>query len=80
MHQRAGLKLHHGWMPNAPMGGLLLAATPPLTHFVTRVMLIRHWPCRGKSALPGFYFGIKPEFGCRSAQLLVAGAGVACSV
>jgi len=34
--------------------GLLLAAAPPLTHFVTRVMLIRHWPCRGKSALPGF--------------------------
>ena len=27
-----------------------------------------------------FYFGIKPEFGCRSAQLLVAGAGVARSV
>ena len=33
-------------------------------------MLIRHWRCRGKSALPGFFFGIKPEFGCRSAQLL----------
>jgi hypothetical protein len=30
--------------------------------------------------LPGFDFGIKPEFGCRSAQLLVVGAGVACSV
>ena len=32
--------------------GLLLAATPPLTHLVTRVMLIRliHWPRRGKSA------------------------------
>src|SRR5207245_10902880 len=27
-----------------------------------------------------FYFGIKPQFGCRSAQLLVVGAGVACSV
>lgn len=24
MHQRAGVKLHHGWMPNAPTGGLLL--------------------------------------------------------
>jgi hypothetical protein len=32
--------------------GLLLAAAPPLTHFVTRVMLIRliHSPGRGKSA------------------------------
>src|SRR4029077_9345750 len=36
--------------------GLLLAATTPLTHLVPRVMLIRHWPCRGKSALPGFLF------------------------
>ena len=34
----------------------LLAAASPLTHFVTRVMLIRHWPHRGKSALPGFLF------------------------
>ena len=24
MHQRAGVKLHHGWMPDAPTGGLLL--------------------------------------------------------
>jgi len=24
MHQRAGVKLHHGWMANAPTGGLLL--------------------------------------------------------
>ena len=24
MHQRAGVKMHHGWMPNAPTGGLLL--------------------------------------------------------
>ena len=24
MYQRAGLKLHHGWMPNARTGGLLL--------------------------------------------------------
>jgi len=24
MHRRAGVKLHHGWMPNAPTGGLLL--------------------------------------------------------
>ena len=24
MHQQAGVKLHHGWMPNAPTGGLLL--------------------------------------------------------
>jgi hypothetical protein len=24
MHHRAGVKLHHGWMPNAPTGGLLL--------------------------------------------------------
>ena len=24
MHQRAGVKLHHGWMPNATQGGLLL--------------------------------------------------------
>jgi hypothetical protein len=24
MHQRAGVKLHHGWMPNAPTEGLLL--------------------------------------------------------
>ena len=24
MHQRAGVKLRHGWMPNAPTGGLLL--------------------------------------------------------
>jgi hypothetical protein len=24
MHQRAGVKLHHGWMPNGPTGGLLL--------------------------------------------------------
>src|ERR1700751_357937 len=24
MHQRAGVKLHHGWMPNAPTRGLLL--------------------------------------------------------
>ena len=32
--------------------GLLLAVAPRLTHFVTRVMLIRliHWPRRGKSA------------------------------
>jgi hypothetical protein len=30
--------------------------------------------------LPGFYFGIKPGVSCRSAQLLVVGAGVACSV
>ena len=32
--------------------GLLLAAAPLLTHFVTRVMLIRliRWPRRGKSA------------------------------
>jgi len=32
--------------------GLLLAAAPLLTHFVTRVMLIRliDWPGRGKSA------------------------------
>jgi len=22
MHQRAGVKLHHRWMPNAPTGGL----------------------------------------------------------
>src|SRR5689334_7134036 len=24
MYQRAGVKLHHGWMPNAPTGGLLV--------------------------------------------------------
>jgi hypothetical protein len=24
MHQRAGVKRHHGWMPNAPTGGVLL--------------------------------------------------------
>jgi hypothetical protein len=24
MHQRAGVKLHHGWMPKAATGGLLL--------------------------------------------------------
>ena len=24
MYQRAGVKLHHGWMPNAPTGRLLL--------------------------------------------------------
>jgi hypothetical protein len=24
MHRRAGVKLHHGWMPNGPTGGLLL--------------------------------------------------------
>ena len=24
MHQRAGVQLHHGWMPNAPTGRLLL--------------------------------------------------------
>jgi hypothetical protein len=24
--------------------GLLLAAAPPHTHLVTRIMLIRHWP------------------------------------
>jgi hypothetical protein len=24
MHQRAGVKLHHGWMLNGPTGGLLL--------------------------------------------------------
>ena len=24
MHQRAGVKLHHGWMPNAPTGGRLV--------------------------------------------------------
>jgi hypothetical protein len=24
MYQRAGVKLRHGWMPNAPTGGLLL--------------------------------------------------------
>jgi hypothetical protein len=24
MHQRAGVKLYHGWMPHAPTGGLLL--------------------------------------------------------
>ena len=30
--------------------------------------------------LPGFHFGIKPGVSCRSAQLLVVGAGVACSV
>ncbi len=127
MHQRAGVKLHHGGMPNGSTGRLLLRdkrnekriaspakvpetssvaspselplpqlilrpapapllnpksmltdvgpvelwatrwrrpsaaanpqgfcgpATPRLTHFVTRVMLICliHWPCRGKSA------------------------------
>src|SRR5882762_6478193 len=83
--------------------GFCWPATPRLTHFVTRVMLICliHWPRRGKSAgtnqmrqwvsfgqyscypgclLPGFYFGIKPGVNCRSAQLLVVGAGVACSV
>src|ERR1700719_3711174 len=32
------------------------------------------------AALPGFYFGIKPGVCCRSAQRLVVGAGVACSV
>src|ERR1700740_2734230 len=37
--------------PSGKSPGLLLVATPPLTHFVTRVMLIRHWPCRRKSAL-----------------------------
>ena len=25
MHQRAGVKLHHGWMPNAPTGGAFAA-------------------------------------------------------
>jgi hypothetical protein len=24
MHRRAGVKLHHGWMPQAATGGLLL--------------------------------------------------------
>jgi len=24
LHRQAGVKLHHGWMPNAPTGGLLL--------------------------------------------------------
>jgi hypothetical protein len=24
MHQQAGVKLHHGWMPDAPTRGLLL--------------------------------------------------------
>ena len=48
---------------------------------VTRVTLIRHWSCREKiGATRLFYFGIKPGVGCRSAQVLVAGADVACSV
>src|SRR6202008_1623318 len=25
---------------------------------LTRVMLSRHWPCRGKSALPGFFISV----------------------
>src|SRR5713226_4355515 len=37
-----------------PQGFAGSCAAP--THFVTRVMLIRHWPHRGKSALPGFLF------------------------
>src|SRR5690349_3313018 len=36
-------------------------SAPPLTHLVTRVMLIRHYPCRGNRRCQAFYFGIKPE-------------------
>src|SRR5580704_6428601 len=83
--------------------GFCWPATPPLTHFVIRVMLICliHAPVRktGRNRsdeavgvsfgqhssypgclLPGFDFGIKPGVSCRSAQRLVVGAGVACSV
>jgi len=48
MQRRAGVKMHHGGMPEGP-------------------------------PREDFYFGLKPGVGCRSAQLLVAGADVACS-
>ena len=40
----------------------------------------QHSSYPGCRALPGFYFGIKPGVCCRSAQRLVVGAGVVCSV
>src|SRR5690349_11654602 len=57
--------------------GFCWPATPPLTHFVARVMLIPPNRLPVDENRPG---AIKPGYGCRSAELLVAGAGVACSV
>src|SRR5271168_5646465 len=57
--------------------GFCWPATPPLTHFVARVMLVRPIRCPADENRPG---AIKPGFGCRSAELRVAGADVVCSV
>ena len=64
MHQRAGVKLHHGWMPKAPTGGLLLRdkqdekriaspANVPETSSVASpsVLPLPHWSS-GRAAAP----------------------------
>src|SRR5689334_11918240 len=52
MHQRAGVKLHHGWMPNARTGGLWLRNKQDERCMASAANVPETWSVAEPSVLP----------------------------